>query len=55
MLASNMKEMTPNLNQVVFTLNGGVVNWKSSKQETTIDSTNESEYIVAFEATKEVV
>ena len=47
--------MTPNLNQPVFTLNGGVVNWKGSKQETIVDSTNESEYIVAFEATKEAV
>ena len=27
----------------VFTLNGGAVSWKSSKQETTADSTTESE------------
>ena len=39
----------------VFTLNGGAVSWKSSKQETTADSTTESEYIVASEAAKEVV
>ena len=38
-----------------FTLNGGAVSWKSSKQETTAYSTTESEYIVAFEAAKEAV
>ena len=39
----------------VFTLNDGAVSWKSSKEETTTDSTTESEYITAFEATKEAV
>ena len=34
----------------VLTLNGRAVGWKSSKQETTADSTTESEYITAFEA-----
>ena len=37
----------------VFTLNGGTVSWKSSKQETTVDSTTEVEYIAAFEVAKE--
>ena len=36
----------------VFTINGGAVNWKSSKQETAADFTTEAEYIVASEAAK---
>ncbi|KAK4353214.1 hypothetical protein RND71_028732 [Anisodus tanguticus] len=38
-----------------FIFNGGVVSWKSSKQETTADLTTEAEYIVGSEASKEVV
>ncbi|CAH1440299.1 unnamed protein product [Lactuca virosa] len=38
-----------------FTLNGGAVTWKSSKQETIADSTCESEYITASEASKEAI
>ena len=36
-------------------MNGGVVNWKSSKQDTVADSTIESKYIAASEAAKEAV
>ncbi|KAL0409636.1 UNVERIFIED_CONTAM: Retrovirus-related Pol polyprotein from transposon TNT 1-94 [Sesamum radiatum] len=39
----------------IFKLNGGVVAWKSSKHDTTVDSPTEAEYIAASEAAKEVV
>ncbi|KAK4389762.1 hypothetical protein Sango_2313200 [Sesamum angolense] len=39
----------------VFKLNGGVVAWKSSKQDTRADSTTEAKYIVASKASKEAV
>ena len=39
----------------VFILNGGATSWKSSKQETTADSTTESEYIATSKAAKEAV
>nr|GFB96419.1 retrotransposon protein, putative, Ty1-copia subclass [Tanacetum cinerariifolium] len=39
----------------VFTLNGGAVVWKSSKQSTTAQHAAEAEYIAAAEAAKEAV
>ncbi|KAL0463005.1 UNVERIFIED_CONTAM: Retrovirus-related Pol polyprotein from transposon TNT 1-94 [Sesamum latifolium] len=39
----------------VFKINCGVVAWKSSKQDTTADSTTKTEYIGASEAAKEAV
>ena len=39
----------------MYTLNGGAVCWKSSKQDTTADSTTEAEYIAASDAAKEGV
>ncbi|GJT88074.1 retrovirus-related pol polyprotein from transposon TNT 1-94 [Tanacetum coccineum] len=39
----------------VFLLNGGAVTWKSLKQDTMVDSTCESEYIAACDASKEAI
>ncbi|KAJ9544942.1 hypothetical protein OSB04_024649 [Centaurea solstitialis] len=39
----------------VFTLNGGAISWKISKQDTIADSTTEAEYIAASDAAKEAV
>ena len=39
----------------VYTLNGGAMCWKSSKQDTTTDSTIEAEYITATKAATERV
>ncbi|GJV44890.1 hypothetical protein Tco_1429426 [Tanacetum coccineum] len=39
----------------VFVLNGGAVDWKSSKQSTTAMSATESEYIAASEAAMEAI
>ncbi|KAJ9557826.1 hypothetical protein OSB04_012440 [Centaurea solstitialis] len=39
----------------VFTLNGGAISWKSSKQDTIADSTTEAEYIAASDVAKEAV
>nr|GEX14477.1 retrotransposon protein, putative, Ty1-copia subclass [Tanacetum cinerariifolium] len=39
----------------VFVLNGGAVDWKSTKQSIFATSSAEAEYIAAFDASKEVV
>ncbi|GJY45290.1 hypothetical protein Tco_0434353 [Tanacetum coccineum] len=39
----------------VFVLNGGVVDWKSAKQSIFATLSAEAEYIVAYDASKEVV
>jgi hypothetical protein len=39
----------------VFCLNGGAVNWKSSKHDIVADSMIEAKYIAAFEAAKEAI
>ncbi|GJW14011.1 retrotransposon protein, putative, ty1-copia subclass [Tanacetum coccineum] len=39
----------------VFVLNGGVVDWKSTKQSIFATSSAEAEYIVAYDASKEAV
>jgi hypothetical protein len=48
------KDDTKSQSGFVFTLNGGAVSWKSSKQDTVADSTTEAEYIAASEAAMKV-
>ena len=43
------------ISEYVFILYGGVVSWKSSKQQTIADSVTEAEYITASEAAKKAV
>ncbi|KAK2357253.1 secreted RxLR effector protein [Trifolium repens] len=49
------KDDSKSISGYVFTLNGGAISWKSSKQATVADSTTEAEYIAASEAAKEAV
>ncbi|PNX87842.1 retrotransposon protein putative Ty1-copia subclass, partial [Trifolium pratense] len=44
------KDDSKSISGYVFTLNGGAISWKSSKQATVADSTTEAEYIAASEA-----
>ncbi|GJX41439.1 retrotransposon protein, putative, ty1-copia subclass [Tanacetum coccineum] len=50
-----VKDNTKSQTGYVFILNGGVVDWKSSKQSTTTMSSTEAEYIAAVEASMEAV
>nr|GEY54296.1 retrotransposon protein, putative, Ty1-copia subclass [Tanacetum cinerariifolium] len=49
------KDDTKSQMRYVFILNGGAVDWKSSKQSTTAMSSTEAEYIATAEASMEVV
>jgi hypothetical protein len=49
------KDDSKSQSEFVFTLNGGAISWKSSKQDTVADSTMEAEYIAASDAAKEGV
>nr|GEY90789.1 hypothetical protein [Tanacetum cinerariifolium] len=49
--ADNLKSQTG----YVFVLNGGAVDWKSTKQSIFATSSTDAEYIAAFDASKEVV
>nr|GFD35695.1 hypothetical protein [Tanacetum cinerariifolium] len=50
-----LRDDTKSQTGYVFTLNGGTVVWKSSKQSTTAQHAAEAEYIVAAESAKEAV
>ncbi|GJX06353.1 hypothetical protein Tco_0194285 [Tanacetum coccineum] len=49
--ADNLKSQTG----YVFVLNGGAVDWKSTKQSIFATSSTDAEYIAAFDASKEAV
>ena len=43
------------ISRCVFTLGGGAISWRSTKQSCIADSTMEAEYVVACETAKEAV
>ncbi|XP_070001953.1 secreted RxLR effector protein 161-like [Nicotiana sylvestris] len=49
------RDDSKSISSYVFTLNGGTVSWKSSKQAEVVDLVTKGEYIAASEATKEAV
>nr|GEV02659.1 hypothetical protein [Tanacetum cinerariifolium] len=49
------RDDTKSQTRYIFILNGGAVNWKSSKQSTTAISATEAEYLAASEAAMEAV
>ncbi|XP_070018062.1 secreted RxLR effector protein 161-like [Nicotiana sylvestris] len=52
---SSDKDESKSISGYVFTLNGGAVSWKSSKQATVANSMTEAKYIAASEVAKEAV
>ncbi|XP_070032903.1 secreted RxLR effector protein 161-like [Nicotiana tomentosiformis] len=52
---SSDRDDSKSISGYVFTLNGGAVSWKSSKQATAADSVTKADYIVASGAAKKVV
>jgi len=52
---SSDRDDSKSISGYVFTLNGGAVSWKSSKQATVADSVTEAEYIAASETATEAV
>ncbi|XP_070018155.1 secreted RxLR effector protein 161-like [Nicotiana sylvestris] len=52
---SSDRDDSQSISGYVFTLHGGALSWKSSKQVTVADSVTEAEYIAASEAAKEAV
>nr|GEZ97429.1 putative retrotransposon Ty1-copia subclass protein [Tanacetum cinerariifolium] len=50
-----VKPKFPNRTGYVFVLNGGVVDWKSTKQSIFTTSSAEVEYVAAYDASKEAV
>ncbi|GKC50472.1 hypothetical protein Tco_1073217 [Tanacetum coccineum] len=51
----NTKDMFLVYGGYVFVLNGGAVDWKSTKQSIFATSSTDAEYIAAFDASKEAV
>ncbi|GKC11293.1 hypothetical protein Tco_1008075 [Tanacetum coccineum] len=51
----NTKDMFLSQTRYVFILNGGVIDWKSTKQSIFVTSFEEAEYIAASDASKEAV
>ena len=49
------KDFRKSTSGYVFMLGRGAISWRSIKQECTVDSTSEAEYVAACEAAKEAV
>ncbi|KAA0046063.1 gag/pol protein [Cucumis melo var. makuwa] len=49
------KDARKSMSRSVFTLNEGIIVWKSIKQNCIVDSRMEAEYVAACKAAKEVI